>query len=254
MRQSRRHILLLEDHRDLRAAFVVLFEKLYDHALHLCSNPSEALGLTARQNVDLALVDLASGSEVRTRLEMIRSWRLDRQAFPVIAMSAYDYEGLAVEALQAGADDFMRKPFVFSELNARVQRLISRRGSHAPSTPRIDGIALPTEPFTFAQATVYPDMRLVFSNGSSVKLSAKHLGMLREFAAHAGKLVLREELTHKVWGADANTNSTSVHQYLYLLRKLYLSGGIDLNAFITPQKAGWRIASEATAMPNTLPS
>ena len=67
----------------------------------------------------------------------------------------------------------------------------------------------------------------------------------RLYSRHAGTLLLKENLIHAVWGADANTNSTSVHQYLHVLRKLYRDNGIDLSAVVSAEsKVGWRIATQ----------
>ena len=250
MPKSRRHILLVEEHRDIRTAFVALFESVYDYGLHVATVARDAIGITGRQDVDVAVVDLARGAESSARLAMIRAWRRDGLSFPVIVTSPQDYGDLIVEAFEAGGDDFIRKPYQFSELRARIERQLARHLNAAAKIIRIDGVTLQAEPFVFAGATITPDMRITFPNGGTFKLSAKHVGMLREFSLHTGTLLLKEKLIYAVWGADANTNSTSVHQYLHVLRKLYRDGGVDLSTFITSEsKAGWRIA-ETPNMPS----
>lgn len=244
MPKSRRHLLLLEEHPDIRAAFVALFECVYDFSLHVAVEAREAIGIVGRQNVDAAVVDLPHGAELNVRFEMIRAWRRDGFGFPVIATSAHRHDGLIVDTFAAGGDDFLGKPYLFGELRARILRQLEKHLHPSPRIARIDGVVLPSEPFAFAGAVIAPDMKITFPNGSVSKLGAKHVGILREFSQHAGTLLLREKLIHAVWGADANTNSTSVHQYLHVLRKLYREGSIDLNAFVTPaSKAGWRIAT-----------
>lgn len=240
---SRRHILLIEEHPDVRGAFTALFETLYEYALHVATSARDARGLTSRRSVDIAVVDLTHAPETKPRLDLIRTWRRDGLAFPVITTSALDYDGLSIEAFEAGADDFLRKPYLFAEMRARIQRQLARRLSTTPPVARVDGVTLPEHEFTFAGATISPDMRITFPNGTTCKLSAKQLGILREFHVHADELLLKEKLLYAVWGADANVNSTSVHQYVHVLRKLYRDGGVDLNAYVTPEsKAGWRIS------------
>lgn len=244
MPKSRRHILLLEEHPDIRSAFAALFESVYDFALHVATEARDAIGIIGRQNVDVAVVDLAHGTELTARFDMIRAWRRDGLEFPVITTSAYHHDDLIVEIFAAGGDDFLRKPYLFSELRARIQRQLARYLNPAPRIARIDGVALPTEPFVFGGALITPDMHITFPNGSGGGLGAKHVGVLRELSRHSGTLLLKEKLIHAVWGADANTNSTSVHQYLHVLRKIYRDGGVDLNAFVTPaSKAGWRLVN-----------
>lgn len=243
MRKSRRHILLLEDSRDIRFAFAALFERVHAYVLHPARSVKDALGIAGRLNVDIAVVDLAYGEEISARLKMIREWRTRRDGFPVIVTSAHDYEGLATEAFVAGADDYVRKPFRFGEMAARIERQISRGRNESALLPKLDGIQLPATAFEFAGAVIHPDLRANFPDGSAVQLSAKQVGILQEFARHSGALVLRNDLIHAVWGADANTNSKSLDQYLYVLRRLYRAAGIDLTQHITPVlRVGWRVA------------
>lgn len=102
------------------------------------------------------------------------------------------------------------------------------------------------QPFDFGGATIHPDLRISF--GPFIRrIGAKHLGILREFASRPGQLVLKEELIRAVWGADANTNSGSVNQYLHVLRKLYREAGVEFSDFVKPEsKAGWRVCADAT--------
>ena len=244
MPKSRRHILLVEEHRDIRTAFVALFEGVYDYALHVATAARDATGITGRQDFDVAVVDLSRGSELNDRLAMIRAWRQSGMVFPVIATGSYESDELVVTTFEAGADDFVRKPYLFSELRARIQSQLARHLSPMIRIPRIDGVVLPEQPFVFGSATITPDLRITFPNGHVARLQTKQIGILRTFFQHAGKLLLKDDLIYAVWGADANTNSASVHQYLHVLRKLYRDNGIDLNAFVMAEsKVGWRIAA-----------
>lgn len=246
MPKSRRHILLVEEHRDVRATFVALFERIYEYVLHPAAGTREACGIADRQNVDVAVVDLGSGAEVNSRLAMIRQWRRAGLLFPVVVTSLHDHHQLLVQAFEAGSDDFVRKPYLFSELRARIEQQIARRVSSPPRIARVEGVMLPEEPFSFAGALITPDLRILFPNSREFTVNAKQVGILRELGRHRGGLLLREKLIHAVWGADANVNSGSVHQYLHLLRKLFRAGGIDLNDFIEPEnKVGWRVRAES---------
>lgn len=247
MRKSRRHILLLEGSRDIYLAFDALFQHVHGYAVHRAENVKEATGFTERLDIDLAVIDLAYGPEVTSRLNMLRSWRHRGDGLPVIATSAHDYDGLSIEAFSAGADDYLRKPFRFAEMAARIERHLARSGAASSRTAKADGMRLPPTSFQFAGAVIHPDLRASFPDGSAVQLSAKQIGILQQFARNAGSLVLRNDLIHSVWGADANTNSKSVDQYLYVLRRLFRDAGIDLSTFITPVlRVGWRIAEGTT--------
>lgn len=243
MPNSRRHILLFEDHRDVRTAFLAFFGALHDYVIDPAGSTREALGLSKRLSIDAAVIDLGFGADTPARLALVREWRTAGLQFPTIVTSPSDYDGLSVEVLDAGADDFLRKPYQFTELRARIQRRMERHLATNAARSRVDGVLLPTEPFEFAGAIITPDLTIKFPGGRVSRLTAKQIGMLREFSAHAGSLVLKDQLIYAVWGADANLNSASVHQYLHVLRKLYREGGLDLDAFVTAEnKAGWRIA------------
>jgi len=242
---SRRHILLLEDSKDVRSAFIALFEQSYE--VHVAGSIDQATGVVTRRAVDCAVIDVAQGAEARSRLKMLTAWRAAGIDVPIVMTSAVD--GLTVEALKLGADDFLRKPFNFAELDARVQKQLARGLTARGVVHRVDGVRLPQRPFDFGGATIHPDLRITFEKITR-RIGAKHVGILREFAAHAGRLVLKEELVRAVWGADANTNSSSVHQYLHVLRKLYREAGVEFSEFVKPEsKAGWRIGESATASP-----
>lgn len=245
MSKSRRHILLVEEHRDVRAVFVALFERIYEYVLHPAGGIREACGLADRRDVDVAVIDLGCGAEVNSRLAMIREWRRAGLHFPVIVTSLHDHDQLLVQAFEAGGDDFIRKPYLFGELRARIDQQIARRLYSPLGIARIEGVALPEEPFSFAGALITPDLRILFPNGREFSLNPKQIGILRELSRHRGRLLLREKLIYAVWGASANVNSGSVHQYLHLLRKLFRVGGVDLNDFIEPEnRVGWRVRAE----------
>ncbi len=253
MRKSRRHILLVEENRDIHLAFTALFAAVHDYSVHAVTSIKEALGLTGRQDVDAAVVDLAYGAEISARLKMIRTWRERGDGFPVITTSANDYDGLSVEALAAGADDFLRKPFHFAELAARIDRQIRRGPDSAARQPKLDGFKLPLAVFTFAGALIHPDLRITFPDGRAEQLTPKQVGILHEFARHSGTVAFRNELIHTLWGADANTNSKSLDQYVYLLRKMFRESGIDLSDYITPAlRVGWRITVNAARADDTV--
>lgn len=243
MPSSRRHILLLEDSKDVRSAFTALFEQSYE--VHVADSIAHATGLVTRRAVDCAVIDIAHGAEAGARLKMLTSWRASGLDVPIVMTSAID--GWAVEALSLGADDFIRKPFNFAELEARVRRQLARGLSGRLPTRRVDGVTLPERPFEFGRAIVHPDLTISFETVTR-RIGPKHVGILREFASRAVQLVLKGDLVRAVWGADANVNSSSVHQYLHVLRKLYREGGIEFSHFVKPEsKAGWRIDRSATS-------
>ncbi len=199
----------------------------------------------SREPFDIAIVD-ASAENQSAATELIRDWRTADSSISLIAISDIPYIGLAVEALEAGADDFLRKPFHHAELRARIRRLLERPA--APGPRRADGVALGESGFYFGGAEVTPNLILKFSDGAQERIRPKHFGILKAFAVGAGRLVLKEDLVKAVWGSPARGHGNSVNEYISNLRRLFFRHGIDLNRWITSEpKAGWRIHAEAAS-------
>ncbi len=217
---------------------------LQPHELEWHTKAGPARDAVLRRSFDLALVDLALGGRP-AGLDAIRDWREAGAGFPIIALSDLPQPSLAVEALDAGADDFLRKPFHYEELLVRIRKLLAR-GDVKTTMRRAGGVILGQKEFNFGEATVTPDLMLRFPDGTEERIGPKHLGILRVFAEKAGGLVLKDELVKAVWGSDANDAGHSVNEYVSKLRGLYSRHGLDLNRWVVSEpKAGWRIDSRA---------
>jgi len=238
-RKSR--LLLLVESPDLGG---ILQLALREYELEWHSRPGPATDALTRRAFDLAIVDLAFGGRP-AGLEVIRSWRATAGDFPIIALSDLPQPALPVQALDAGADDFLRKPFHYGELLVRLRKLLAR-GGKKPLVRRAGGVMLSAAPFAFGGATVQPDLVVRFPDGAEERLRPKQHGILKVFADRAGTLVLKEELVRAVWGSDANDAGHSVNEYLSTLRRLFVQHGIDFNGLVVSEpKAGWRIDARA---------
>lgn len=244
IRRSR--LLLLVESPDLGG---ILQLALREFELEWHVKPAPARDAFRRRAFDLALVDLPAGGRPQA-LDLIRDWRAAGDEMPIVAISDLPQPGLAIECLDAGADDFLRKPFHCSELLARMRKLLQRRRRETP-VRKAGGVLLGAEEFWFAGAVVTPDLTVRFPNGASERVRPKQHGILREFARAAGTLLLKEELIEAVWGSDANHAGHSVNEYISGLRRLFREQGSDFSALVLSEpKAGWRIAVEAARRPD----
>lgn len=245
MHHRRSRLLLLIESRDLGG---ILQLALRDHELEWFRAPGPAGDAILRRSFDLAIVDLAFGGRP-AGLDSIREWRAAQTGFPIIAIADIPQPSLAVESLDAGADDFLRKPFHHEELVVRIRKLLER-GKAESFARRAGGVLLGREPFSFGDALVTPNLVIRFPDGSEEKIGPKQHGILRVFADRAGELVLKEELVRAVWGSDGNDAGHSVNEYVSKLRALFIRHGLDLNRWVASEpKAGWRIAARASARP-----
>jgi two-component system KDP operon response regulator KdpE len=240
-RKSR--LLLLAEDPDVGG---ILQLALRDYDLEWHPRPGPAEDAFRRRSVDLAIVDLSFGGRP-LGLDVIRGWRAAGGAFPIIALSDLPQPALAVEAMDSGADDFLRKPYHHGELLARIRKLIERSEAASPFR-KAGGVLLGTSEFRFGSATVTPDLVVRFPDGSEERIRPKQHGILRVFSENAGRLVMKEALVREVWGSDGNDAGHSVNEYVSTLRRLFVRHRVDFNRLVTSEpKAGWRIDPRAAA-------
>jgi len=218
---------------------------LSQHDLELHARAEPARDAIRRRSFDLAIVDCSVSAQ--SAVTLVRDWRQGGAEFPIIVLSELPWPSLAVEVMEAGADDFLRKPYHHAELLARMAKLLSRRtGVSANPLRRAAGVALGISAFAFGPATITPDLVVRFPNGKEDRLRPKQHGILKFFADRAGGLVLKDELLREVWGSDSNQLGHSVNEYISTLRRLFSRNGVDFNRLVTTEpKVGWRIQAEA---------
>jgi len=144
-------------------------------------------------------------------LETCRRMRADGLFLPVLMLTARDSVGDRVAGLDAGADDYLVKPFAMQELLARLRALLRRTTQAAPAP----------EVLAFADLRMDPRTREVRRGGRDLRLTRTEFAILEVFLRHSRQVLTRAALYEQVWGYDFGETSNSVHVYLgYLRRKL----------------------------------
>jgi len=162
--------------------------------------------------LDLMLPDM-DGVEVCKRLRAA-------EEVPIIMLTARDATSDKVEGLEAGADDYMTKPFEFAELLARINVALRRHRRSA------DGGA---DVLRVGDLVVKPGSREVVRGERDITLTAREFELLEYLARHAGQVVNKETLFEKVWGYDFDVESDAIKVYVsYLRKKLNAEGEPDL--------------------------
>lgn len=196
-------VLVVEDERRVRSFMERGLEE-EGHGVRSCGNAQTAEEMLAAGGVDLVLLDWMLPGE--PGIDALHRWRARGDVTPVIVLTARDAVEDRVAALDAGADDYVAKPFDFEELLARI-RAVMRRAS---------GRASPL--LSCADLVLDPAKHRVTRAGTTVRLTAREFALLQYLLEHAGEVVSRTRIAAAVWEHDFDTFSNVVEVYIRYLR------------------------------------
>jgi two-component system copper resistance phosphate regulon response regulator CusR len=193
---------------DEPAAARMLAKGLREHAyaVDVSGDGHDAAFRMATTDYDAVLLDVSLPG--KNGLDLAREWRSAGIAVPVLMLTAHDAVAAKIAGLNAGADDYLTKPFDFGELLARLHALI-RRGGRAPIADRIriGAIVLDTRG------------RSVTARGKPVPLTTREYALLEYLARRAGEVVGRADIAEHVWDERYDPLSNVIDVYIKRLRK-----------------------------------
>ncbi|MBC7896630.1 MAG: response regulator transcription factor [Cytophagaceae bacterium] len=198
-------ILVVEDRREV---LEVLERTLTDNGYDVVSASDGDTAIALALDLDPKLLILDVGLPKRSGLEVARELRTRGFRAPVLMLTALDTVGDKVSGLDAGADDYIAKPFDFDELLARVRALLRRAALQAEA-------AL----LRVADLTVDPLSREVRRGERPITLTQKEYALLEYLVRHAGRPVSREQISENVWKQELDPNTNIVDVYINYLRK-----------------------------------
>ena len=220
-------ILVVDDEPQiLRALRINLRARGYD--VEVAGSGATALKAAAAHPPDLVVLDLGlpdlDGTEV---IRGLRGWT----AVPIIVLSGRAGSEDKVSALDAGADDYVTKPFGVDELLARI-RAVTRR--LAPAMPAVPALRIGRNTVDLADRTVTRD------DGVEVKLTPTQWAMLEKLLRNPGKLVSQRQLLHDVWGPEYHHETNYLRQYMAQLRRKLEDDPARPRHLITEPGMGYR--------------
>jgi DNA-binding response OmpR family regulator len=195
-------------------------------AVQLASDGTEAQRLAANQAFDLVILDLNLPGV--TGLDVLRSIRSRKPDLPVMVVTGSTMVEERVRGLDAGADDYVAKPFVFAELAARIRAILRRGNRPANAVLTVADLALDRVDHT------------VKRSGHTIELSPKEFALLEFLMRHVGQPVTRTAIVEQVWKLNFDTTTNVVDVYInYLRRKVDM--GYDPALIRTVRGVGYQI-------------
>lgn len=217
------HILIAEDEPRI-SAFVSRGLEAAGYSTTVVDDGAVALELALSGNVDLLVLDV--GLPSLDGFEVLRRLHGQGSSIPVIMLTARSSTRDMVAGLDAGANDYVAKPFKFDELLARVRSRLRTSNNSTGSIPIIVAVGDVALDMLTRRATVL---------GREIELSAREFALAEQFLRHPGQVLSREQLLSRVWGLDFDPGSNVVDVYVRYLRAKFGAERIS-----TVRGAGYR--------------
>ena len=222
-------VLVVDDDPGLRRALAINL-RAREYEVDVASDAGAALAAAARHPPDVVILDLGlpdmDGTEV---IHGLRGWT----RAPIIVLSARTHQGDKVDALDAGADDYVTKPFSMDELLARLRAAL-RRASPSDPQPVVE-----TADFTVDLAA----MQARTTDGSPIRLTPTEWHLLEVLVRHEGKLVGHRQLLQEVWGPAYGTETNYLRVYMAQLRRKLEPDPSTPRHLLTEPGLGYRFVS-----------
>nr|WP_323372948.1 response regulator transcription factor [Tumebacillus lacus] len=206
-------MLIVEDDAGLRDAVVTVFEE-ESYQVDTAGDGEEGLLLAEQGIHDLLVLDIMLPS--LSGIEIVKRLRKKGQTVPILLLTARDSVADRVKGLDAGADDYVVKPFAVQELLARARAVLRRHGTLNPEGD-----------ISYDRLSLRPKSHDGYVDDQPLKLTAKEYKLLEFLLMNKEQILTREQIFDRVWGFDVDTSSSVVDVYLHYLRKKLAPAGCD---------------------------
>lgn len=224
-------LLFAEDDKQLRASMLRGLREA-SYTVDQAGTGTQAIALAAANSYDVVILDvLLPGAD---GLAVCRAIRDAGNGVPILMLTALDGVDQRIAGLDAGADDYLTKPFDFGELLARLRALTRRRAEAVPAS------------VTVGDLTVDSARRSARRGGRQIELTGKEFAFLSYLARHAGRVVSRAELMEHVWDDPRGSYSNIIDVYASRLRRK-IDDGEKVALFTTVRGAGFMLEAPASS-------
>jgi len=221
-------ILVVEDNQKLAQSLRKGLEQ-EGYAVETSGDGREAAGRLTAAPQEFAVVVLDIMLPGQDGITLCRHLRARGIGVPVLLLTARDAVGDRVQGLDAGADDYLTKPFSFEELSARIRALLRRPRAGADVVLRAGEISLD------------PARHEVTARGHPVALTSKEFSLLELLLRHPGQVLSREQITRQIWSGDFEGDSNVLEVHVRNVRRKLAEAGHDDEAIETVRGLGYRL-------------
>ena len=199
-------VLIVEDEKPLLKVIVKRLKEI-GYIADAAENGEDALLFIKTCDYDIIILDILLPKV--SGLEILRQMRKEKNTTPVLMLTALDSVSDKVQGLDAGADDYLAKPFSFDELMARMRVLLRRQSDNK------------TNVFSIGDLELDIIKRVAVCNGNSIDFTAKEFAVLEYMIRNKGNILTRSQITEHVWEYESDFESNVVDVYIrYIRRKL----------------------------------
>lgn len=216
-------ILVAEDEKDMNRLIAKRLKK-ENYSVDSCYNGQEVFDYLECAEYDAIILDIMM--PVMSGIEVLKKLRKRNNQIPVLLLTARDSIEDRVNGLDAGADDYLVKPFAFEELLARIRVMLRK-----PTT-------IKTTVYTVGDLEIHTDTHQVIRGGREISLSSREFSLLRYMVQNAGIVLSREKLEQHIWNYDFTGGSNVIDVYIRYLRKK-IDTGFDKKLIHTVRGAGY---------------
>ena len=221
-------ILVVDDEASLRETLTRSFTR-EGHTVEALASGGEAIERAGEEAFDVILLDVALGAGPNG-YEVCRALRERRNVVPIIMLTALDTEADAVQGLEAGADDYVTKPFGLAELRSRVRAVLRRSGSRTAGR----------ELLSAGGVTLDRSRREVTVGDRLVRLTFSEFELLARLMSEPGRLLNRQELLRAIWGDSAYRDPRAIDVHIRHLREKLEQHPEEPQLILTVRGAGYR--------------
>jgi DNA-binding response OmpR family regulator len=221
-------ILVVDDEASLRETLTRSFSK-EGHTVEAVADGASAIERASADRFDVVLLDVALGAGPNGH-DVCRTLRERRNVVPIIMLTALDTEADAVQGLEAGADDYVTKPFGLAELRSRIRAVLRRSGA----------LALGGEQLNVGPITLDRGRREVRAHGTLVRLTFSEFELLAKLMSEPGRLFNRQELLRAIWGDSAYRDPRAIDVHIRHLREKIEQRPEEPQLILTVRGAGYR--------------